>query len=316
VRMELRRRGVMVGGDLAFSPGRESAEVWTHQDRFDLERSVGAPPDGFSATGQHWGLPMPRWDRMRAGGYELIRMRVRRARELYDLLRIDHVVGLFRTYSFGIDPDAPGELSPALEIEQRRQGEEIIRGILEEAGPMAIIAEDLGVIPPFVRKSLTALGVPGYKVIRWEKENWGKINERFISPAKYPELSVATTGTHDTDTLTTWWSALPEKERRQLCAALDIERAVEIHRGSPEEEALDAILEALYRAPSRLVLVPIQDLFGWGDRINTPGTVVSGNWSWRLPLPLEQMTQDLEMPARLSTLRAIAERTGRLQGGG
>jgi 4-alpha-glucanotransferase len=314
VRGELKRRRVLVGGDLAFSPGRESAEVWTHQERFDLERFAGAPPDGFSATGQHWGLPMPRWDRIRAGGYELIRMRVRRARELYDLLRIDHVVGLFRTYSFGGDPDASGKFSPALEAEQRRQGEEIMRAILEEAGPMAIIAEDLGLIPPFVRKSLKALGVPGYKVIRWEKENWGKINERFITPAKYPELSVATTGTHDTDTLTIWWSALPEEERRQLCAALGIERAVDIHCDRLDQRAVDAILEKLYRAPSRLTLVPMQDLFGWGDRINTPGTVGPDNWSWRLPLPLERMTGD--MRARLSKLRAIAERTGRFQEGG
>jgi 4-alpha-glucanotransferase len=312
VRTELKRRGVMVGGDLAFSPGRESAEVWTHQERFDLERFVGAPPDGFSATGQHWGLPMPRWDRIRSGGYELIRMRVRRARELYDLLRIDHVVGLFRTYSFGMDPDAPGGFSPALEAAQRRQGEEIIGSILEEAGPMAIIAEDLGLIPPFVRKSLKALGVPGYKVIRWEKENWGKINERFISPAKYPEMSVATTGTHDTDTLTIWWNALPKQERRQLCAAFGIERAVDIHGGSLDERALSTILEALYRTPSRLVLVPMQDLFGWGDRINTPGTVGPDNWSWRLPLPLEQMRGDMRV--QLSTLRAIAERTGRFLG--
>ena len=181
---------------------------------------------------------------------------------------------------------------------------------------MAIIAEDLGVIPPFVRKSLKALGVPGYKVIRWEKENWQKPNERFISPAKYSELSVATTGTHDTDTLTTWWSVLPEKERRQLSAALDIERVVDIHRSSLDEGALDAILEALYRGPSRLTLVPMQDLFGWSDRINNPGTVGPDNWSWRLPLPLEQMMQDGDVLARLSALRAIAERTGRFQGGG
>src|SRR5260370_12516021 len=112
---------------------------------------------------------MPRWDRTRAGGYELIRMRVRRARELYDLLRIDHVVGLFRTYSFGSVPDAPGEFSPALEADQRRQGEEIIRAILEEAGPMALIAEDLGLIPPFVRKWLNALALPAYNATHFQQ---------------------------------------------------------------------------------------------------------------------------------------------------
>src|SRR5207253_620500 len=69
VRVRLQQCGVMIGGDLAFSPARESAEVWAHQDLFDLDRSVGAPPDDFSATGQRWGLPMPNWNRMRANDF-------------------------------------------------------------------------------------------------------------------------------------------------------------------------------------------------------------------------------------------------------
>ena len=127
MRAELARRQVKLGGDLAFSPCRESAEVWAHQEMFDLTRTVGAPPDAFSKEGQRWGLPMPDWEQMRAGGFELIRRRVRHARELFDLIRIDHVVGLFRTYAFGSDAKALGDFDLLMRDDQRAQGEEIVR---------------------------------------------------------------------------------------------------------------------------------------------------------------------------------------------
>ena len=70
--------------------------------KFDLTRSIGTPPDAFS-RGQRWGLPMPNWAAMRADGFELWRSRARHARTLYDVVRIDHVVGLYRTFTFGSD---------------------------------------------------------------------------------------------------------------------------------------------------------------------------------------------------------------------
>ncbi|MGH7934898.1 MAG: 4-alpha-glucanotransferase [Candidatus Binataceae bacterium] len=313
VRSRLKSRGVILGGDLAFSPGQDSAEVWANQHMFDLTRAVGAPPDAFSQHGQRWGLPMPDWKQMRADGFALIRARTRRARELYDLMRVDHVVGLYRTYSFGNDA-GDGRFYPAEEDAQRAQGEAVIDGVKQVAAPMALIAEDLGLVPPFVRKSLAAMGVPGYKVMRWEKRNWRKPTERFISPAEYPEVSLATTGTHDTETLTQWWREAPVKERRQLMKALRIRGGSDDHDGVPPSlsHALrEAILEALYASPSRLVIVPLQDLLGWTARINTPGTVNVANWMWRVPCPLERMTSSASVRARLARIHAITEHTGR-----
>src|SRR5438445_2870137 len=155
---------------------------------------------------------MPNWDRIRSSGFAFLRTRVRRARQLYDALRIDHVVGLFRTYGYLPGDNAPGSFTPSSEPAQRAQGEEILKIILDEAGPMQIVAEDLGVVPPFVRASLAALGVPGYKVARWEKELPGGPGQHFLNPADYPELSLATTGTHDTETLTEWLSLLSREE--------------------------------------------------------------------------------------------------------
>ena len=311
VRGELGRRQVMLGGDLAFSPCRESAEVWANQEMFDLTRTVGAPPDAFSQEGQRWGLPMPDWRRMRAGNFELIRRRVRHARELFDLIRIDHVVGLYRTYAFGLDPQALGNFDPLAEADQRAQGEEIIRIVRDEAGEMEVFAEDLGSVPGFVRASLNALGVPGYKVMRWERE-WEVPTQPFIAPAAYPELSVATTGTHDTDTLTEWWSAAGADERKQFVTELALDGAVDAHSDRLGESARRAIVGALYSAPSRIVIAPVQDLFGWDSRVNIPGTVSDANWKWRLPFALEDAQKDPQLRSQIEGLYAIAARTGRV----
>lgn len=305
-----RGRGVMLGGDLAFSPARDSAEVWARAELFDLGRTVGAPPDAFNPEGQRWGLPAPRWERMRDGGFALLRERVRHARELYDFLRVDHVVGLYRTFSFDAARNgAEGVFSPADQYAQRAQGETVMRVILDEAGEAIVVAEDLGLIPPFVRASLAALGVPGYKVMRWEKTGRGTPGEAFVPPAEYPELSLATTGTHDTETLAVWWEDACTEERRQMLRMLGRGTEAVDDVPVPFAEVHDAVLAALYDAPSRLAILPIQDLFGWRKRINFPGTVSPSNWAWRM-LPAEELATSTFEP-RIARLRDLVERSGR-----
>jgi 4-alpha-glucanotransferase len=296
-------RGALIGGDLAFSPGHDSAEVWANPSEFDLTRTVGAPPDGFNPKGQRWGLPLPNWNQMRAEGFKVLRARARHASTLYDLIRIDHVVGLYRTFNFGPEQDAPGVFTPANEDDQRRQGEEVIRVIQAEAGAAALIAEDLGTVPPWVRLSLTNLGVPGYKVMQWER-NWDG-DGLFRSPSTYPELSLATTGTHDTEPLTVWWRATPVADREVLVRALGLEGKAN-PRLRLERSAREAILAALYSAPSRLAIIPIQDLFGWSARINRPGTIGDSNWTYRLPLTLDRMRRSRAIQADVARLREIA----------
>jgi len=312
---QVRQSGVFLGGDLAFSPGRESVEVWAHRELFDLSRAVGAPPDAFSTIGQRWGLPKPNWEQMRARNFDFLRNRVRHARELYDVLRIDHVVGLYRTYSYALDDKIGGEFDPATETTQRAQGEEIMRIVLEEAGPMQIVAEDLGVIPKYVRETLASLAIPGYKVMRWEKQQvaGASAGGRFVNPADYPAASLATTGTHDTETLVEWWATISETERRQLTQAISASTHADGSITVLDEPHLDAILEWVYASPAQLVVTPIQDLFGWNDRINLPGTINEANWTWRLPFDLETGMEDPYVCARLARIRAICDKTGRFR---
>jgi 4-alpha-glucanotransferase len=77
------------------------------------------------------------------------------------------------------------------------------------------------------------------------------------------------------------------------------------------EGAHDAILAALYAAPSRLVIIPVQDLFGWSARINRPGTISDSNWTYRMPLTLERMRRSRAIQSRVAKLREIAVGSGR-----
>jgi 4-alpha-glucanotransferase len=175
---------------------------------------------------------------------------------------------------------------------------------------MRIIAEDLGVIPPFVRATLARLGIPGYKIARWERD-WSVPEAPFISPAKYPEIAFATTGTHDTDTLAEWWETITAKERSQFLQAIGSPDEVAEHKTALAEKTRDRILAAIYASPAQFVIIPIQDLFGWKDRINVPGTVAPSNWIWRLPFDPAHARDDPKIRARIEKLRELALRTGR-----
>jgi 4-alpha-glucanotransferase len=237
--------------------------------------------------------------------------RVRHARTLYDLIRIDHVVGIYRTFNFGPEADAPGFFTPVNEKDQHQQGEEIIRLIKSEAGETEIIAEDLGTVPPWVRLSLTSLGIAGYKVMQWERE-YDAPEQPFIAPANYPEQSLATTGTHDTESLTTWWREQSVEDREKLLSALGLSDRINARR-IMDEVLRDAVLSALYAAPSRLVIMPIQDLFGWSARINLPGTTLESNWTYRLPLSFERLRRSHAIQDRIAKVRDIAVRSGRFE---
>jgi 4-alpha-glucanotransferase len=299
-RAELRKLGVALMGDMPFIVGSESADVWAHRGQFRTDVSLGAPPDDFAKDGQSWGLPIYDWEAMDADGLAWLRTRASHASTLFDRFRIDHLVGFFRQWVR--KEGEPGYFVPADESDQRARGEKVLRAMLEAAGPGAVIAEDLGMIPPFVRETMTRLGLPGYKVLPWERD------ESFIprDPRAFPELSVATWSTHDTQPITAWWDAFEPWERERIAALDGI--PLDLAEG-PRELAL---LKLLFSAKSELTLVLVNELLGNRDRINTPGTVNDQNWTWRLPRPIEELRDDPELAQRFASIRDLVAGSGRL----
>jgi 4-alpha-glucanotransferase len=280
--------GLQLLGDYPFMVTPDSADVWSRREDFILDASVGTPPDAFSDTGQEWGLPPYNWEAARLNDFAWLRARASRLASLYDGFRVDHLVGFYRTYVRPLD-GRESYFFPAEEEDQRELGETVLRIMMQTGADVSV--EDLGTVPDFVRESFARLGLPGYKVIRWEP----------LGPETYPSLSVAMTGTHDTETLAVWWEALTPDERVRW----------EMTAETFDDDVRDRLLRRTYDAGSDLVLVPLQDVFGWRDRINTPATISPANWSFALPWTLEKMLEEPVARDAASRLTSWGYRSGR-----
>jgi 4-alpha-glucanotransferase len=295
VRAAARRRGVFLCGDEPFIIGKDSADAWARPSQLRCDARLGAPPDDFSATGQDWGLPYFDFAAMEQDDFRWLRARARNAASYYDLRRIDHAVGYFRQWIR--DAQAPiGRFIPPDEAEQRPMGERNFRMIAEGAG---IVAEDLGVIPPWARQTLAGLGLPGYRVLRWERDDGV-----YRNPRDFPALSLACTGTHDTEPLKEWWMTCRDDERQAMARAYP-----ELAGVAPTQDFTPALHEALLatalNSGSDLCVLPWPDVLGTSDRINLPGSMSDANWSYRLAQSVDELlVQD--------TPRRAAEQLARL----
>lgn len=303
-RAAARDHGVALFGDLPFMVDLHSADVWAHQSDFHLDRSIGVPPDAFSATGQDWGMPAYNWPALAETGHAWLRDRARRSAALFDGYRVDHLVGFYRTYSRPRSGEGEPAFAPADQAEQVTLGERVL-AIFREPGA-EIVAEDLGVVPDFVRASLEQMQVAGFRVFRWERQ-WDDEGQPFRDPSSYPPISVATTGTHDTEALITWWEQASFEERHAVAAIPSVQA---LAPGAALDEqpfvprVRDMLIEVLLASASEMVLFPIQDVFGWSDRINEPATVSERNWSYRLPWPCDRLDEQPEAVERQHALQA------------
>ncbi|MBI2388248.1 MAG: 4-alpha-glucanotransferase [Deltaproteobacteria bacterium] len=301
--------GVELMGDLPFMVGVDSADVWGDRKDFFVDATLGVPGDALAPDGQDWGLPAYDWGAMDKDDLAWVRRRSAHMGRLFDRFRVDHLVGYYRMYVRPRTGGAPFWM-PDQEPLQIARGEKVLDAIVSAARGVGahVIAEDLGTIPPFVRASLARLQVPGYKVMMWERDG-----DVFRDPASYPHLSLATSGTHDTVTMATWWETMPFDERRHALRDIPQLRAVAEGRDVDQltPRVHDALLDALYAAGSELTLLPIQDLWGSKDRINVPGVVGAMNWSWRMPMTIDELRKHDPTARRMVAARDAARRNGR-----
>ncbi len=220
---------VLLKGDLPLLVSRDSADVWAHQEFFKLEFAAGAPPDMYCAKGQRWGMPTYNWDRVAGDDYRYLKEKLKYAEGFYDILRIDHVVGLFRIWNIPYSEPLEnqglhGFFDPQDENKWAKQGRSILSVILNNT-KMLLCAEDLGVIPKVCTQALEEFGIPGNDVQRWMKD-W-KVKHDFLDPSNYRTLSIAMLSTHDTTNWLAWWEneagTIDEGLFRRKCAEQGID---------------------------------------------------------------------------------------------
>jgi 4-alpha-glucanotransferase len=201
-------KGVLLKGDLPILISRDSADVWAHPEFFKLDFSAGAPPDMYCAKGQRWGMPTYDWDAIASDNdYRYLKEKLKFAENFYDILRVDHVVGLFRIWSIPQN-DPPeneglhGAFDPSDEDVWGGHGRRLLSKMSENTG-MLLCAEDLGMIPKACPTTLREFGIPGNEVQRWVKD-WEKRHD-FLPPEEYRQISVSMLSTHDTTNWAAWW---------------------------------------------------------------------------------------------------------------
>ena len=169
-------------------------------------------------------------------------------------------------------------------------------------------------MPDFVRASLARLGVPGFRVFRWER-HWHTPEQPFRDPSEYPPRlgrHVRHARHRAAGDLVGAGAAGRAAEGRAICRSFDSSPAAptsSTRRSTPAVR--DVLLEALFASGSDLLLLPIQDVFGWRDRINQPATVTDDNWTFRLPWPTDRLDEFPEARERRDRLRAWSEKHGR-----
>lgn len=298
-----RQAGVYLFGDIPFGTNLDSAEVWSERQNFRLDFSVGAPPDQFSDKGQSWGLPAYNWQQFNADHFSLWRRKISRAVQLYDIFRLDHLVGFFRTYIFA-NGSEKGFFDVPQEQAQIERGYAFLHMVLDSCQGALPVGEDLGVIPNYMRRMLVDLKIPGYKVLRWEREDNGYYRE----PRNYPVVSLATTSTHDTETLRGWWETENQWERAHIWEMISAQKT---DGNVPFTLAVQrAILHRVLTSNSALTMFSWQDIIGTLDRINTPGTVGDENWTYRSEYTPQEAVKVYE--PQLEMYQQLLKESGRI----
>lgn len=289
-------RGVRMFGDIPIYVAYDSADVWANQALFRLDDEghpthvAGVPPDYFSETGQLWGNPIYRWERMADSGYRWWTERMHMMMRQVDIVRIDHFRG-FEAYW-----QVPAEEETAVNGEWiEGPGGEIFEAIFAAVGDVPIVAEDLGFITPEVEALRDRFGFPGMKILQFAFD--GGPDNPFL-PHNYDHNCVVYTGSHDNDTTHGWYATAPQAERDYMVRYLGYE---------PEDVAW-ALMRLGMASVADVLVFPVQDVLSLGSeaRMNFPGRS-AGNWTWRLQEG--QLTE-----ARLDGLRVMTETYGRAAG--
>jgi 4-alpha-glucanotransferase len=285
--------GIRILGDVAIFVNMDSADVWVHPELFELDqelkplRVAGVPPDYFSVTGQRWGNPLYRWDVLESRGFDWWVDRVRRAKELYDISRLDHFRGFEAYWAI------PAAEETAVHGEWvKAPGLKLFHTLNRALAPLPLVAEDLGLITQEVEALRQELGMPGMKVVQF---GFGDKGAHIHLPHRMEPGTVAYTGTHDNDTTQGWWQSISEAERR----------AVEAYVGPVDDRPVWPLIRAVESSPAQIAVVPAQDLLELGSeaRMNTPA-VADGNWSWRAP----EACWTEELAERLAALAEVTDR--------
>jgi 4-alpha-glucanotransferase len=287
------RNYIQIIGDVPIYISLDSADAWINSDIFLFDEHcnpievAGVPPDYFSETGQLWGNPIFNWDRLKETGFEWWLNRIKANLILYDIVRIDHFRGFEAYWSVNY-----GETTAVNGQWKLAPGKELFETIREKLGEIPIIAEDLGIITEKVEELRDNFQLPGMKVLQFAFDRDPKND---YLPHNYPKNCIVYTGTHDNDTIKSWYEQSDKIDKDFINNYLNFD----------ERNISWSLIRLAWASTADIAITPLQDILNLGgeSRMNTPGEAV-GNWTWRLKK--DQLTTEIA-----HNLKAMTEIYGR-----
>ncbi|MBM4325483.1 MAG: 4-alpha-glucanotransferase [Deltaproteobacteria bacterium] len=276
------QKGIQFIGDVPIYVNHYSTDVWAHPEIFNLNKEgkpigvAGVPPDYFSKTGQLWGNPTFRWNRLKKTDYQWWFDRISHNLCLFDILRLDHFRGFVAFW------EVPATEKTAINGKWvEAPVNDFFTALLKKFPAQAFIAEDLGIITPDVKEVMDLFGFPGMRVLQFAFGE-DQPNHPYL-PHNFIPNTIVYTGTHDNNTVRGWFeNETTPKDQKRIFQYLGKEIS---SKQLPAE-----LIRLAMMSVANTVIVPIQDILGLGEeaRMNQPSTL-SGNWEWRL-LP-DQLTK-------------------------
>jgi len=298
---------------------RAGSHAWARQSDLLMGLSIGAPPDAFNPHGQDWGLTGFSPSALVATGFDPFLATLRAALAHAGGVRIDHIMGLMRLWLIPRGQPAGEGAYLAYPLEDLLN----LLALESHRHRAVVIGEDLGTVPPGFRSRLRRAGIAGMDVLWFERTRL-----HFRKPSRWRADAVAMTTTHDLPTVAGWWSGEDIRTRRALgLGAPGEEQARQQDRtrlwraftgagvagslSAPEQPptdqpapAVDAALGYVAKAPSPLMLAPLEDLLGLAEQPNLPGTIDEHpNWRRRLEPPARELFEAPAVRARTDIIR-------------
>lgn len=317
-----RQRGPGLYLDLPLGVHGSSYDVWRYRHLFAEGASAGAPPDSFFTKGQNWGFPPLHPERLREHGYDYLIESLRQHLRHAGLLRIDHVMQLYRLFWIPEGMEAADgvyvrypvdELFAVLSVESHRH-------------QAIVVGENLGTVPPEIGDAMDRHDVLGMYVVQYELQPGGQ----GLRPP--PARSVASLNTHDMPTFRSFWEARDvadmqslgffderqareERERRETLRREILDELPPEERGDDRTAfrgVLRRLLEQLAASPARMVLINLEDLWGETEPQNVPGTHDERpNWQRKARYPFEDFAKHPEVVDVLRRIDEIRKKGGR-----
>lgn len=278
--------GISLIGDLSYYPSYRSPLVWAHQKAFQLNKN-GSPANvsGIPNTqGAHfgrqvWGHPLYNWETEKQEVVALWKMRLKYLATIFDIIRFDHTKAFFEYGVMDIH-------NPQNDTFQKGPGKEVLEELVtySQQNGLTIFAEDSGDRVKNLRIALNDMNIPGLRIFRFSQKK-DELHMYYADIKNYPENCVASTTTHDTETLLSYIQTLTLKQKKRLGEITEITY-------TNDKEFSANVRDAVIASNASIVIIPIQDWLLTTDRINIPGTekeINDTNWQYKLDIPIEEL---------------------------